>query len=183
MRFTEYWLCPKIAWGYGVQSKALLLCLCSSGIDQGRRPELVGGGLTRSHGRWEAVKKINIEKGERIKGDGRILGDSDFVLQVLEKTEEQFNRFYEMKRHGYDFKKMENRVCEKLKRESDYIYSASQKKIRAEACGLFCYWAVRELGYRLTDLAKRVGIRQLGVGCALKRGEDIARKNNYRLED
>ncbi len=72
--------------------------------NQGRRPELVGGGLIRSHGGWEAVKKINREKGDRIKGDERILGDSDFVLQVLEETEEQFNRFYEMKRHGYDLK-------------------------------------------------------------------------------
>ncbi len=78
---------------------------------------------------------------------------------------------------------MENLVCEIFKIESYYIYSASREKIRAEARGLFCYWAVRELGYGLTDLAKRLGMTQPGVGYAVKRGEDIARKNNYRLED
>jgi len=31
------------------------------GIEQGRRPELVGGGLIRSLGGWEAVKKIRLE--------------------------------------------------------------------------------------------------------------------------
>ncbi len=105
------------------------------------------------------------------------------MLQVLEETEEKFNRFYEMKRLGYDLKKVETRVCGIFKIESDDIYSASREKVRTEARGLFCYWAVRELGYGLTDLAKRLGMTQPGVGYAVKRGEDIARKNRCRLED
>ena len=81
-----------------------------AGANQGRRPELAGGGLIRSLGGREEIKKINRQKGERIKGDERILGDSDFVLQVLEEAEEKFNRFYEMKRLGYDLKKVENPI-------------------------------------------------------------------------
>ena len=57
-----------------------------AGANLGKRPELAGGGLIRSLGGWEEVKKINRRKGERIKGDERILGDSEFVLQVLEET-------------------------------------------------------------------------------------------------
>ena len=37
---------------------------------------VVGGGLIRSLGGWEAVKKMKIDGQERIKGDQRILGDS-----------------------------------------------------------------------------------------------------------
>lgn len=52
------------------------------GIERGRRPELVGGGLVRSLGGWEAVKAVR-GSDERIKGDERILGDGDFVESVL----------------------------------------------------------------------------------------------------
>ncbi len=52
------------------------------GIEQGRRPELVGGGLVRSLGGWKAIKALR-GIGERVKGDERILGDGDFVESIL----------------------------------------------------------------------------------------------------
>jgi hypothetical protein len=49
------------------------------GIAEGRRPELTGGGLLRSIGGWTALKGFH-KAGIRVKGDERILGDSDFEL-------------------------------------------------------------------------------------------------------
>jgi hypothetical protein len=40
---------------------------------------------------------------------------------------------------------------------------------------------VRELGYALTDLSRRLGMTQPGVGYAVKRGEQYAEENNCRL--
>jgi hypothetical protein len=48
------------------------------GVNDGKRPELVGGGLIRSLGGWSAVKALR-GMSERIKGDERILGDGSFV--------------------------------------------------------------------------------------------------------
>jgi len=48
---------------------------------------------------------------------------------------------------------------------------------------LFCCWAVRELGYRLTDLARKLGMTQPGVGYAVRCGERIAQESNLTLED
>lgn len=152
------------------------------GIEQGRRPELVGGGLIRSLGGWAAVKGIGKKKRDWARGDERILGDSDFVLQVLEEAEEKFNRYYEMKRLGYDLKTVEERVCEIFRIDREDIYSRSREKVKAEARGLFCYWAARELGYGLTDLARRLGMSQPGVGYAVKRGERIAKKATMKLK-
>ena len=151
------------------------------GISQGRRPELVGGGLIRSLGGWKAVKSMGKGERERIKGDERILGDSDFVLQVLEEADETFNRYYEIKRQGYDLKTVEDRVCNIFKIETEDLYSKSREKVKASARGLFCYWAVRELGYGLTELARHLGITQPAVGYAVKRGEHISKQNHYRL--
>ena len=40
-----------------------------------------------------------------------------------------------------------------------------------------------ELGYALADLARILGMTGQGVGYAVRRGERIAKENNYRLID
>jgi hypothetical protein len=78
-----------------------------------RRPELVGGGLIRSLGGWSEVKKMRLKGMVPIKGDERILGDSDFVLSVLSQANERFERRYELKRRGYDMTRVAERVAKK----------------------------------------------------------------------
>jgi len=51
-------------------------------IGEGRRPELVGGGLIRSLGGWSAVKAIR-HSGDRELSDDRILGSGEFVERVI----------------------------------------------------------------------------------------------------
>ena len=46
---------------------------------------------------------------------------------------------------------------------------------------LFCYWAVRELGISLTELAGRLGISVPAVGYSVERGEKLAKENDYQL--
>jgi REP element-mobilizing transposase RayT len=48
------------------------------GIPQGRRPELVGGGLVRSLGGWAEVRAIR-QRADRVLADERILGSGPFV--------------------------------------------------------------------------------------------------------
>jgi hypothetical protein len=159
------------------------LSYVEAGVDEGRRPELVGGGLIRSLGGWVEARRSRRRGQDRVKGDQRILGESDFVLDVLSEADEKFDRYYELKSLGYDLKSVEQRVCEIYDIEPEDIYSKSREKIRAEARGLFCYWAVRELGYALTDLARRLNMSGPGVGYAVSRGEGIARHHNYQLLD
>ena len=65
------------------------------GIAQGRRPELVGGGLVRSLGGWSAVKALR-KSGAYMKGDERILGSGDFVESILAQTKEDLERRYHL---------------------------------------------------------------------------------------
>ena len=152
------------------------------GIALGSRPELVGGGLIRSLGGWEAVRKMRTDGQERLKGDQRILGDSGFVLDVLKEADEKFERYYEMKRLGYDLPTIENRVCEIYKVEKEDIYSKSRQKLKSDARALFCFWAVRELGYSQRELARRLGMTQPGVGYAVRKGEAISKSNDYQIK-
>ncbi len=152
------------------------------GVESGRRPELVGGGLIRSLGGWEAVKKMRMDSRERVKGDQRILGDSRFVTEVLNEADEKFERYYEMKRLGYDLKTIEDRVCKIYKIEREDLFSRSRQKAKSDARSLFCFWAHRELGFTQRELARRLGMTQPGVGYAVIKGEAISKSNNYQIK-
>ena len=118
---------------------------------------------------------------DRIKGDERILGDGDFVTSILAEANENLNRYYELKSRGYDLKKVEERVMKIFDVDRDVIYSRGRRRLQVEARSLMCYWAVRELGNTITDLAKRLGMTQPAVGYAVSRGEQIAQERNYNL--
>ena len=78
-------------------------------VDLGRRSELVGGGLIRSSGGWGVLKAMSKAR-IHLKGDERILGESDFVKKVLSEQREQFERRYKLEVQGYDI----GRVVEKV---------------------------------------------------------------------
>ncbi len=67
--------------------------------------------------------------------------------------------------------------------DRDEIYSKGKQQKKLKARSLLCFWAVRELGMSLTDLARHLGISIPGIGYAVERGEAIARDNNYQLVD
>jgi putative transposase len=151
------------------------------GIGQGRRPELVGGGLIRSLGGWAEAKKVRAKGYDRIKGDERILGDGEFVMNILSEADERMDRRYELKSRGYDLDKLAQRVAEIYQIARDDLYSKSRQKIQAEARSVFCYWAVRELGIEGTQIAKRLRMSQPGVAYAVRRGERIVKDKDIQM--
>ncbi|MBU2617540.1 MAG: transposase, partial [Euryarchaeota archaeon] len=111
------------------------------------------------------------------------LGDSGFVFDVLKEADEKFERYYEMKRLGYDLDRIEDRVCEIYNIEKEDLFSRSREKVKSDARALFCFWAVRELGYGQRELARRLGMTQPGVGYAVIKDEAISKSNNYRIKN
>jgi len=152
------------------------------GINQGRRDDLTGGGLIRSIGGWAAIKESYL-KGVHIKSDERILGKSDFVEKVLSESTEKFERHYELKRRGYNLDMIAERAGIVCNVERKDIFSRGKQKRKVKARSLFCYWASRELGVTLSELARSLGITVTGVGYSVERGELIAKENNYQLLD
>ena len=157
------------------------LAYVKEGIAQGRRPDLVGGGLVRSLGGWSAVKKLRLKGQDRVKGDERILGDGEFVTALLSEANERLDRRYELKGMGYDLEKIGRRVSKIYGIEKNEIYSKGRRKVQVNARDLLCYWAVREIGMTCTEIAKRLGMSQPGVGYAVSRGEKIVKKHKYQL--
>jgi len=152
----------------------------SEGIQQGYREDLVGGGLIRSLGGWSAIKATGTS-GMHMKSDERILGDGDFVENVLSETEEKYARHYAVLRRGYDVDRIAERAAEICAVDVDDIYSRNKKPAKVKARSLFCYWASIELGISHTDLARKIGISVPGVSYSAERGRLIVKENNYQL--
>jgi hypothetical protein len=150
------------------------------GIAQGRRPDLIGGGLIRSLGGWEKIKTLR-RKDIRLKGDERILGDTDFVLAVLEESEERLERRYELEAQGVNLDDVAQRAAFLFGIEPNEIYTPGKQPSLVRARSLFCYWAVRELGISATALARKLNLSQPAISISVRRGEKIAREKDFDL--
>ena len=151
----------------------------AKGINHGQRPDLVGGGLVRSLGGWEEARRSAREG--PMKGDERILGDTSFVLDLLSRAEERMTRRYEMKQSGIDIAAVEKRVCQLFGISPQELYTRGRYRKLVEAKSVFCFFAVTELGVRLTDLALRFSVTGPAIGFAVRRGRDIAKRKGLRL--
>ncbi len=155
------------------------LAYVEAGVKQGRRQELIGGGLVRSLGGWGEVERLRGQ--DHIKSDERILGDSDFVESVLGQADEHYKRQCEMRRRGYGLEKVSERVAEVYGIKREDFWRPGRQPQRVSARSLFWFWGVRELGNSLASLAVRLGMSPAGVGYAVQRGEAIAQEKGYQL--
>lgn len=152
----------------------------AGGIDEGRRDDLTGGGLIRSAGGWSAVKELKRSK-IHIKSDERILGDGDFVSEILSKSEESFERHYALKARGIDIDFVAKRVSALLNIPEGDIWREGKVKELVLARSLLCFWAVRELGVSMAAMARRLNISTVAVSKSVARGAEIAKKDGLNL--
>lgn len=151
-------------------------------FDQGRRPELAGGGLLRSQGGWTGVKALR-KSGDYQKGDERILGNGDFVKSVLSKANESITHKYHLKTKGYDLKDLIERIAGVTGITSDELIRTGRKRNISSARDLLCYWAAEYLNMKQRELAGLLNITQSAVSMAAGRGRRLAeeQKLNFRI--
>ena len=152
------------------------------GIVDGKRSDLTGGGLLRSAGGWAVLKGLR-KVGIRVKGDERILGDSDFVENVLKSAEEELEQKYDLKARGYDFDRVAQRVAEVMEIETEQVTAFGKSPQTVKARSLLCFWAHRKLGMTTIEIGRRLNISQSAVSRSSMRGQQIERENRFELID
>jgi REP element-mobilizing transposase RayT len=163
-----------------VPAKKAYKAFIKQGVDQGPREDLIGGGLIRSVGGWTAVsemRKANIHE----KSDERILGDGQFVAQVLSKSQESLERRSMLKSKKVDVDYIVERVAKLLNLTVDEIHQPGKYKHLVMARSIICYWAVRELGENMSVMAKRFGLSIVAVSKSVKRGAEIVKSKGYQI--
>jgi len=127
------------------------------GIPQGRRPELVGGGLLRSLGGWSEVLALR-RRGQKAASDQRILGDSEFVQEVISGLDDLVKRNLRLSGGRIDIGELAEKVCERYNISMGELRSGSRRHGVAEARGVMSWAAVRELGYSGAEVARYLGV-------------------------
>ncbi len=145
----------------------------AKGVDQGRRDDLIGGGLIRSAGGWLAVKALRKAKLFQ-KSDERVLGDGDFVEKVLSLANEKMERRWRLKTEGVDFESILKSVSAVTGVSPEMILTGDRERRTVNARSLLCYWATEELGLKQPEIAKKLRVTQAAVSIAAKRGRAIA---------
>jgi REP element-mobilizing transposase RayT len=127
------------------------------GVALGRRPELVGGGLVRSLGGWSEVLALR-GRSEKYRSDQRILGDSEFVQEVISGLDDLVKKNLRLSGRRMDISALAQQVCAKYDITLGELRSGSRRPDVVEARGSISWIAVRELGYSGADVARYLGV-------------------------
>jgi len=140
----------------------------AEGISQGKRNELVGGGLKRSF-------KLTGAEGMQ-EYDERILGSGEFV-EELRKVEELGDRLPVV----MPVKEVIERLAGFFEIEVDDVRKRVKGKRVVEARNMISYFAVRQMGHNGAEVAKMLNVTRSAVSIAAGRGERLVRHNGSLL--
>lgn len=138
------------------------------GIAQGRRPDLVGGGLIRSLGGWSQVLSLRRSK-ERVVSDERVLGSGDFLELIMKEADERMK--YQLSGHERR-QKAENYIKAASKEEGINIEELKAGSRRGSISRVRLRLAsrlVEEYGIPLAEVGRQLGVTTSAVSKMLYR--------------
>jgi hypothetical protein len=127
------------------------------GIEKGRRPELVGGGLIRSLGGWSEVLSLR-RKGEKTASDDRILGSGEFIERLLSEAEEKAKQTLGWRGRVPDLQTLLSKISKKEGVEQQKVRGGDQRRSVVSARKVFCKLAVKRMGYSGASVARFLGV-------------------------
>lgn len=131
------------------------------GIKQGKRPELVGGGLQRSLAGQSDQSEPQLY-------DERVLGSRDFVQQLQDQ-----GLLDRPTRTKMSLEDLQAAIADKYSLPSDHLLRRSRSSNVAIARIVFCYCAVRLISHPVAVVARYLEIGSSSVSRAAQKGEKL----------
>lgn len=137
----------------------------------GRRPDLTGGKLVRSKGRWAEVESVRGKSDvpESRTTDSRLLGNSDFIRDLLRQSDERTKiRLAVHERKAV----AEREIIEQCQQRSiplEILLSGVKSRNVAELRKMLAVRMVKELGLSLAETARMLGLSTPGVAQIFRR--------------
>jgi len=131
---------------------------------------LVGGGLIRSLGGWAEVLALRARV-ERQISDQRVLGDGEFVEQVLSEMDELSKENLRVRRKRINLSMLAKKVCDVDNVSLGELRSGSRRTEMVSARSVFSWLAVRELWYSGAKVARFLGVTTSCVTRAVSSGK------------
>ena len=147
------------------------------GIPQGRREDLVGGGLIRSLGGWSQVLSLR-RRGEAEASDQRVLGSGAFVEMILSEADEKEKTTLRFSSGRKDLSSVAAVVCSEKRIEETALRSGNRRVETVRVRRIFCQLAVRKLGYSGAEVARYLGVTTSAVN-RLATAEELEDVDHY----
>jgi REP element-mobilizing transposase RayT len=141
------------------------------GIDKGRRPELVGGGLIRSLGGWSAVKTMR-RSGDREWSDDRILGSGEFVEQIIKEAEAKMRYQFPIKEDPKKIDEFIARICKNEKLSTEEIKAGGRRRAASNVRAQIAIGLVKTHGVSLAEVARQLGVTTSAISRIITRAND-----------
>ncbi len=138
------------------------------GIDQGRRSDLVGGGLIRSQGGWSAVKALR-RLGVREKSDERILGSGEFVEQLIKQSDQTRKEQFAVQERLHRVVKHVEKICKKESVSVEALKSGSRRQKVSMVRSQLAKKLVEEWGLSLAETGRHLGVSLSAIAKILYR--------------
>ena len=142
---------------------------------QGRRPELVGGGLIRSLGGWSRVLSLR-GKGERVEHDSRILGGGDFVKEILREADKRLRRQMKNKKEKDSIDRVIKKMCTEAGVKEEELRSGGKRRGVTKVRGEVASYLNKEMGLSMAEIARNLGVGTSAIGMAIGRMKDGEKK-------
>ncbi|MBM4278024.1 MAG: hypothetical protein FJ130_09125 [Deltaproteobacteria bacterium] len=140
------------------------------GKDQGRRMDLVGGGLIRSLGGWSRVLSMR-DSGEEVAHDARILGGGGFVEEVLKEADRNLRRQLRLKGRSKQIDREITGMCEREGVSEEELRNGGQRRRVSELRAEVCYHLSRDFGIPMAEIARHVGVSASAVVKSVQKKE------------
>ncbi|UCF72437.1 MAG: transposase [Deltaproteobacteria bacterium] len=165
---------------FGTRSKEAMLhyeSFVRDGISQGRRPDLVGGGLIRTLGGWAQVLSMR-RKGIRVASDDRILGSGEFVGNLISEVDKREKETLRLSSKLTDLATLGRKIAKDQGLLESDLRSGSRNRRVSRIRRLYCQLAVRKMGYPAAEVARYVGVSTSAVARAAS-SEDLPEIDTY----
>jgi putative transposase len=143
------------------------------GSDQGHDPRFSGGGLVRSLGGWSNVLSMR-RKDQQEKSDERILGNGDFVHQVIQEAEKKSLRQIKFNRSGLTLTKIIELECKRGIVSRNELESGSRRSMVSRTRAEIARRGMEELGLSAAEIARHLGVATSSITRAVAKAQKQA---------
>jgi len=137
------------------------------GIEEGHRPDLVGGGLIRSQGGWENVKEMR-RQGKREKSDERILGRSEFVESLLIESNQFRKNQLSTLVNPVKIDELIKKVCREESISLEALISGNRRRQISTVRSRLAKILVEEMGLTLTATGQYLGVSPSAIAKSIR---------------
>ena len=156
----------------------------AEGVRQGRREDLSGGGLVRSAGGWKAIGELRRRK-ERWAHDDRVLGTSEFVLEVTELAEARGDGRriqIEATKRAVFLERLEEEIAREFQLAPEELSSGSRRRGVVLARAALAWIATRVCGVPTAEVAAATSVTPVSLLRVERRGRAVIVERGLDVE-